>query len=64
MEFETCSLRRQNNRVNQLLEVKGLYIGYKTYIGKLKVLNGVDFMVHKGETVSYTHLTLPTNREV
>jgi len=44
-------LRRQNNRVNQLLEVKGLYIGYKTYIGKLKVLNGVDFMVHKGEKV-------------
>ena len=37
--------------MNQLLEVKGLYIGYKTYIGKLKVLNGVDFMVHKGEKV-------------
>jgi len=37
--------------VNQLLEVKDLHIGYKTYMGKLKVLNGVDFTVHQGEKV-------------
>ena len=44
-------MRRQNNRVNQLLEVKDLHIGYKTYVGKLKVLNGVNFAVHQGEKV-------------
>ena len=34
-----------------LLDVKDLYVNYKTYIGELKVLNGVDFTVHKGEKV-------------
>lgn len=37
--------------MESLLEVKDLYIGYKTYMGKLKVLNGVDFSVHQGEKV-------------
>ena len=37
--------------MKSLLEVKDLYIGYKTYMGKLKVLNGVDFSVHQGEKV-------------
>jgi peptide/nickel transport system ATP-binding protein len=37
--------------VNQLLEVKDLHIGYHTYMGKLKVLNGVDFTVRQGEKV-------------
>jgi peptide/nickel transport system ATP-binding protein len=31
--------------------VKDLYVGYKTYMGKLKVLNGVDFNLHEGEKV-------------
>jgi len=31
--------------------VKDLYIGYKTYMGKMKVLNGVDFNLHEGEKV-------------
>jgi peptide/nickel transport system ATP-binding protein len=31
--------------------VKGLLIGFKTYMGRLKVLNGVDFSVHEGEKV-------------
>jgi peptide/nickel transport system ATP-binding protein len=31
--------------------VKDLRIGYKTYMGKLKVLNGVDLTVHQGEKV-------------
>jgi len=31
--------------------VKGLRVGYKTYLGKLKVLNGVDLTVHQGEKV-------------
>jgi len=37
--------------VNQLLEVKDFHVGYNTYMGKLKVLNGVDFTVHQGEKV-------------
>jgi peptide/nickel transport system ATP-binding protein len=31
--------------------VKDLYVSYKTYMGKLKVLNGVDFNLHEGEKV-------------
>ena len=31
--------------------MKDLYVGYKTYMGKLKVLNGVDFNLHEGEKV-------------
>ena len=33
------------------MDVKDLSVGYKTYMGKLKVLNGVDFSVHEGEKV-------------
>jgi len=33
------------------LDVKDLSVGYKTYMGKLKVLNGVDFGVNEGEKV-------------
>jgi peptide/nickel transport system ATP-binding protein len=50
MEFETYSLRRQSS-TQPLLEVKDLCIGYKTYLGKLKVLNGVNLTVHQGEKV-------------
>ena len=32
--------------------------------GELKVLDQLNLEVKDGETVSYTHLTLPTNREV
>ena len=33
--------------------------------GPVAVLKGIDFAVPHGKvTVSYTHLTLPTNREV
>jgi len=31
--------------------VKNLFIGFKTYMGKMKVLNGVDFSVSEGEKV-------------
>jgi peptide/nickel transport system ATP-binding protein len=34
-----------------LLDVKDLYVNYKTYMGELKVLNGVNLTVHKGEKV-------------
>lgn len=37
--------------MEQLLDVKDLYVNYKTYMGELKVLNGVNFSVHKGEKV-------------
>jgi len=37
--------------VESLLDVKDLHISYKTYMGKLKVLNGVNFTVHQGEKV-------------
>ena len=43
-------MRRQNDAL-PLLEVKDLRIGYKTYMGKLKVLNGVNLTVHQGEKV-------------
>ena len=33
------------------MDVKDLSVGYKTYMGKLKVLNGVDFGVNEGEKV-------------
>jgi peptide/nickel transport system ATP-binding protein len=50
MGFETYSSRRLSN-TQPLLEVKDLRIGYKTYLGKLKVLNGVNLTVHQGEKV-------------
>ena len=34
-----------------LLNVRDLYVGYKTYIGRLKVLNGVYLTVHQGGKV-------------
>lgn len=43
-------MRRQSS-TQPLLEVKNLHIGYKTYLGKLKVLNGVNLTVHQGEKV-------------
>jgi peptide/nickel transport system ATP-binding protein len=43
-------LRRQSDAL-PLLEVKDLRIGFKTYMGKLKVLNGVNLTVHQGEKV-------------
>lgn len=33
------------------MDVKDLSVGFKTYMGKLKVLNGVDFNVNEGEKV-------------
>ena len=48
-----------------MLEIKNLHAGVD---GK-PILNGIDLAINAGEThaimaVSYTHLTLPTNREV
>jgi peptide/nickel transport system ATP-binding protein len=37
--------------MNPVLEVKDLYVNYKTYLGELKVLNGVNLTVHEGEKV-------------
>lgn len=37
--------------MNPILEVKDLYVNYKTYLGELKVLNGVNLTVHEGEKV-------------
>lgn len=34
-----------------VLDVKDLSVNYKTYLGELKVLNGVNFTVRKGEKV-------------
>jgi peptide/nickel transport system ATP-binding protein len=33
------------------LEVRNLFVGFKTYLGKLNVLNGVDFSLAEGEKV-------------
>lgn len=35
----------------KLLEIKDLYINYKTYNGTLKVLNGINLYVEKGEKI-------------
>lgn len=35
----------------KLLEIKDLFINYKTYNGSLKVLNGINLYVNKGERV-------------
>ncbi|MEM3627456.1 MAG: ABC transporter ATP-binding protein [Candidatus Bathyarchaeia archaeon] len=37
--------------MNPILEVKDLHVNYKTYLGELKVLNGVNLTVHEGEKV-------------
>jgi len=37
--------------MDPLLDVKDLSVNYKTYMGELKVLNGVNFSVRKGEKV-------------
>ena len=34
-----------------VLDVRDLCVNYKTYMGELKVLNGVGFSVHKGEKI-------------
>ena len=33
---------------------------HKIYPGGVHAVKGVSFDVHEGESVSYTHLTLPT----
>ena len=45
---------------NNLLKITGLHVS----VGDKEILHGVDLTVNSDETVSYTHLTLPTNREV
>ena len=52
----------ENNR-EKLLEVKNLNVSFHTYAGEVKAVRGLDFHLYPG-AVSYTHLTLPTNREV
>ena len=48
-----------------LLEIKGLKIQGFSDEKWHDIVNGVDISLRRGEvTVSYTHLTLPTNREV
>ena len=56
-----------------LLEVKNLVTEFKTEDGTVRAVDNVSFNLYRGETVgivgesgsvSYTHLTLPTNREV
>ncbi|MEM3665633.1 MAG: ABC transporter ATP-binding protein [Candidatus Bathyarchaeia archaeon] len=44
-------MRRQSKIMNPILEVKDLHVNYKTYLGELKVLNGVNLTVHEGEKV-------------
>lgn len=44
----------QNNRGmpgDKLLEIRGLRVNYETYRGELKVLNGIELYVRKGERV-------------
>ena len=36
----------------------------KIYGEAVKVLEDINLDIERGEPVSYTHLTLPTNREV
>ena len=44
-----------------LLSVRGLTVSFDDFVA----VDGLSFDLHEGETaVSYTHLTLPTNREV
>ena len=43
------------------LEVKNLNVEFNTADGVVRAVNNVSFSL---EAVSYTHLTLPTNREV
>lgn len=50
MGFEIYLLRRQSS-AQPLLEIKDLRVGYKTYLGKLQVLNGVNLTVHLREKV-------------
>ena len=50
-----------------LLDVNDLTTYFHTRNGVVRAVDGVSFQLEKGETlgtVSYTHLTLPTNREV
>ena len=50
------------------IEVQDLKVHYDTPDGVVKAVDGVSFSLRQGErmalAVSYTHLTLPTNREV
>ena len=36
----------------KIIDIRKLFVAYKTYAGQVKVLNGVDFFVNKGEKVS------------
>jgi peptide/nickel transport system ATP-binding protein len=36
-----------------LIEAKDIYVGYKTYRGVMKVLNGVSFYINEGEKIGF-----------
>ena len=45
-----------------LLNVKGLYVGFKIFEGYLKVLNGVELTLEEGERVVVRDVRVDTDR--
>ena len=50
--------------MSAVLTVEDLRVRFGTKRGVAEVVSGIGYTLHEAETVSYTHLTLPTNREV
>ena len=48
------------SKIDKLIEVKDLRVS----VEDTEILRGINLSIGEGEAVSYTHLTLPTNREV
>ena len=49
--------------MSDVVEIRDLAVTFQTDAGPVRAVDGVSLAVHPG-AVSYTHLTLPTNREV
>ena len=54
----------KTNRGRSALSILGIIIGVAAVIGVMSVGQGAQSLVLSQIPVSYTHLTLPTNREV
>ena len=67
MKLKVCGMR-ENENILALSDLRPDYIGFIFWASSSRYVNSptpkLDKKIKKTGAVSYTHLTLPTNREV